>query len=52
MSPKVFATIEHEVLDHVRRVHLVGGGEPLISKIFPTILKACIKRAPYRLYQN
>lgn len=44
MSPEVFARIESEVLDHVRRVHLVGAGEPLISKIFPQMLEACFRR--------
>jgi len=44
MSEEVFNKIENEVLDHVKRVHLVGGGEPLVSKLFPRILDACIKR--------
>ena len=44
MSDEVFARIESEVLDHVQQVHLVGGGEPLISKIFPAMLDACIRR--------
>lgn len=44
MHPDIFARIENEVLDHVQRVHLVGGGEPLVSKIFPAMLEACFKR--------
>jgi len=44
MSEEIFSKIEQEVLDHVWRVHLIGGGEPLISKIFPQMLEACIKR--------